>query len=261
MPKLKHELEYLVDSEFPACDDWTAVKWQPFSLRAVAKISGRAFVGTSISRQEAWTETSINFAIHVFMAGIKLSSMPAWLRPVGQYLVTDLGKIKQDIRTAKKMLEPVMEERLKAKDEAAGGAVDNAPDDLIQWFLDTLPENEKADSQVQAELQLVVAAASIHTTNGLLCESMYDLAALPEVQQELYEEAHEVLEVQGGWERKEMMTKLKKMDSFMREAQRLSGNISKFNQPNAQHMKEAILTTLSNCSIIPPQGHEANLPL
>lgn len=257
VPRLKEELEYLVDAEFPACEDWTRVKWQPFSLRAVARVSGRAFVGTSISRQEEWVETSINFAIHVFMAGIKLSCLPSWFRPIGQYLVTDLGKIKKDIRVAKKMLEPVLKERLLRKDECKGVEDPDAPDDLIQWFIDSLSEDEKADAQVQAELQLMVAAASIHTTNGLLCECMYDLAALPEIQKELYEEAHDVLVVQGGWQRKEMMAKLKKMDSFMREAQRLSGNISKsiqplspkYSAPNRVH------------SILPPQGHEAHLPL
>jgi cytochrome P450 len=230
MPQLKDELEYLVDTEFPACTDWTPVKWQPFSLRAVARVSGRAFVGTSISRQEAWMETSINFAIHVFMAGIKISCFPAWFRPIGQYLVSDLGKIKRDTRTAKEMLAPVLAQRLKDREDTSKADASEKPDDLIQWFIESLPEIEKGDPQVQAELQLIVAAAAIHTTNGLLCECMYDLAALPETQQELYEEAHEVLEVQGGWGRKEMMASLKKMDSFMREAQRLSGNISKFTQ-------------------------------
>lgn len=232
VPQLREELEYIIDAEFPACEDWTSVKWQPFSLRAVARVSGRAFVGTSISRQEAWVETSVNFAVHVFMAGIKLSCFPSWLRPFGQYLVTDLGKIKKDIRVAKTMLEPVLKERLRRLDEHKGEEADpDAPDDLIQWFIDSLAEDEKADAQVQAELQLMVAAASIHTTNGLLCECMYDLASLPEIQQELFEEAHEILVVQGGWKRKEMMTKLKKMDSFMRESQRLSGNISKSSPP------------------------------
>jgi cytochrome P450 len=255
VPQLREELEYLVDAEFPVCEDWTCVKWQPFSLRAVARVSGRAFVGTAISRQEAWVETSINFAIHVFMAGIKLSCFPAWLRPVGQYLVMDLGKIKKDIRVAKGMLQPVLEERLRRREECNGQADPDAPDDLIQWFVDSLSEDERADAQVQAELQLMVAAASIHTTNGLLCECMYDLAALPEIQQELFEEAHDVLIEQGGWQRKEMMAKLKKMDSFMREAQRLSGNITSFLRKVMKPISLSDGTRLpAGTSIIAPQA-------
>ena len=79
-----------------------------------------------------------------------------------------------------------------------------------------------------AKLQLILAAASIHTTNNLLTECMYDLAAHPEVQEMLREEAHEVLEVEGGWQKKESMVKLKKMDSFMKEVQRTNGNISEY---------------------------------
>lgn len=223
VPQLKDELEHLVDAEFPECNDWTPIKWQPFCLRAVARVSGRAFVGTGVCRDQKWMDVSTDFAVHVFMAGVKLSCFPSWMRPIGQYLVNDLGKMKQDIKIAKGMLQPVLKERIRERN--AGRQAQE--DDLIQWLIESLPEDEKADVQVQAELQLMIAAASIHTTNGLLCECMYDLAAYPEVQQQLYEEAHQVLELEEGWRRKEMMAKLKKMDSFMREVQRTSGNISK----------------------------------
>jgi hypothetical protein len=56
---------------------------------------------------------------------------------------------------------------------------------------------------------------------------MADLADHPEIQEELRAEAYQILEVENGWARKESMTKLKKLDSFMREVQRLRGNVSK----------------------------------
>ncbi|PHH61223.1 hypothetical protein CDD81_657 [Ophiocordyceps australis] len=224
-PQLKEELNYIIATEFPVCDDWTPVKWHPFALRVVARLSGRAFVGSSISRQERWMDTSINFAIHVFMAGAKLQLFPEWSRPLTQYLVSDLGKIRRDIETAKELIAPVLEQRIRDLDSHG---CEKAPNDLMQWLIEALPREEKADVQIQAELQLVIAAAAIHTTQGLLCECIYDLAAHREIQQELRQEAHKVLELQEGWARKESMPKLKKMDSFMREVLRLRGNIVSF---------------------------------
>ncbi|KAK5995867.1 Cytochrome P450 monooxygenase ATR2 [Cladobotryum mycophilum] len=225
VPQLKGELEFIMASEFPACDDWTAVKWQPFSLRAITRMGGLAFVGPNINRREEWMDVSINFAIHLFMALIKLQCFPEWARPVGQYLVSDLRKMRNDIKIAKKMLQPIIEERIQDMECAS---FQQPPNDLMQWLIESLPQEEKADIQTHAELQLIMAAASIHTTNSLLFECLSDLAANPDVQAELREEAYQVLEVEGGWERKDSMAKLKKLDSFMREVQRLRGNITSF---------------------------------
>lgn len=223
VPRLREELEYILATEFPACEDWTPVKWQPFSLRAITRLSGRAFVGPSLNRDEKWMDTTINFAVHVFTACVKLQFIPEWARPVGQYFVSELRQIRKDIKIAKELLEPILKERLQNMELSNG---ENAPDDMIQWLLEALPKDEKSDLTTQAELQLIIAAASIHTTNNLLCECLCDLAAYPEVQEELRQEAYQILEVENGWERKESLAKLKKLDSFMREVQRLSGNIS-----------------------------------
>jgi cytochrome P450 len=226
IPRLKIELEHIVAEEFPACDDWAPVKFQPFSLRAIARLSGHAFVGPSISRNEDWMKSSIDYAVTVFMAGVKLQFFPQWARPVVQYFVSDLYKIKSEIKKVKGMLKPVLEERLQMRE--LGVPAEERPDDMTEWLIDGLPDDEKADLQVHAELQLILSAASIHTTNNLLCECILDLAAHPEAQTELREEAYQVLEVEGGWARKESMARLKKLDSFMREVQRLRGNITSF---------------------------------
>ncbi|OHW96647.1 cytochrome p450 [Colletotrichum incanum] len=225
VPQLKGELEYVVATEFPECKDWTPVKFQPFALRAIARISGRAFVGPDINRQEQWMDISINFAIHVFVAVVKMQLFPEWARPIAQYGVSELRQIHKDVDRASAMLKPIIEERLR---DLEMPSYENSPDDLIQWLVEALPEDEKMDVRSQAHLQLILAAASIHTTNNLVTDCIYDLAAHPEVQDMLREEAHQVLEVEHGWARKESMAKLKKLDSFMKETQRLAGNITSF---------------------------------
>ncbi len=203
--------------------DWTPVKVQPFALRAIARSTGLVFVGGSINRNEEWMDTSINFAVHVFLAVVKLQFFPAWLRPIGQYLVSDLRRIRQDVSKAKAMLKPVVGERLRDMD--APGY--EKPDDLIQWLLESLPEDERGDLQVLAELQLILSASSIHTTSNLLADCLFDLAVHPDAQEELRQEVLEIFTDEDAWTRKDSMVRLKKMDSFIREVQRLYGNVSK----------------------------------
>jgi cytochrome P450 len=223
-PRLKSELEYVVATEFPACRDWTSVKLQPFIVRAVARMTGRAFVGPDLSRNEEWMDTSINYAVHVFIAAVQLQFFPDWMRPVAQYLVPHLHYVNRDIAAAKRMVQPILEQRLRDMDTPGFEA--EKPDDFCQWLLDSLPEAEKADIQTQAHLQLIVSAAAIHTTTNLAVDCLFDLAAHPDVQEELRKEVYEVLEGEYGWSNKETMSKLKKMDSFMKEVQRFAGNVS-----------------------------------
>lgn len=174
-------------------------------------------------------DTSINFAVHVFLAVVKLQFFPEWTRPVAQYFVSELRQIQRDIVQAKGLLQPVMEERL--RDMGTPGY--EGPDDLCQWLLDALPDGEKRDYQQQVELQLVLSAASIHTTNNLLVDCIFDLATYQDVQDELREEAMAVLTDDAAWARKDSMVRLKKLDSFIKEVQRFAGNVSKFWAPLA----------------------------
>ncbi|KAI0024517.1 ent-kaurene oxidase [Xylariomycetidae sp. FL0641] len=223
-PKLKEELEYILGTEFPACDDWTPFKIQPFMVRTVARLSGRVFVGPAVSRTEAWMDVSINFAITAFIAVIKLQFFPTWMRPAAQYMVSELKTIENDMAKAQAMLTPIIDERI--RDGEAPGY--EKADDFGQWLLDALPEDQKTDYQIQAKIQLLLAASSIHTTSNLTTDCIYDLALHQDMQDILREEVIEVLGDESGWGRKDSMQKLKKMDSFIKESQRLSGNVTSF---------------------------------
>ncbi|KAL8364615.1 hypothetical protein RB595_003755 [Gaeumannomyces hyphopodioides] len=223
VPRMKEDIDNLVATEFPKCDDWTAVKISPFAVRSIVRVGGRAFVGPDVARDEEWAEASVGFCVHVFTAVVKLQVMPAWLRPLGQYLVSDLAKIRHHMTRAKRLMRPVIEQRLRDLDTPGA----DRPDDLIQWLLEALPESERADVDSQVMLQLVLCAASIHSSSNLLVEGIYDLADKPEVQAELRREVEEVF-AKGGWSKRDSIMKLKKMDSFMKEVQRLRGNITGF---------------------------------
>ncbi|KAI1283432.1 cytochrome P450 [Xylaria sp. FL0933] len=221
---LKEEFQYILETEFPACEDWTPFRIQPFMVRAVSRLSGRAFVGSTLSRSEEWMGVSVNFAVTAFIAVTKLQFFPPWMRPVAQYFVSELKTIRTDLAKAQAMLEPLIEERLSNADASAS----ETPDDFIQWLSDALPEEEKRNYFIQAKIQLLLSASSIHTTSNLTTDCIYDLAVHQEMQDVLREEIMEVFEREDAWERKDSITKLKKMDSFIKESQRLSSNITSF---------------------------------
>ncbi len=168
-------------------------------------------------------DVSVNFAITAFIAVTKLQFFPPWMRPVAQYFVSELKTIRKDLAKAQAMLEPLIEERL----SSAGTSGSEKPDDFIQWLSDALPDEEKRNYFIQAKMQLLLSASSIHTTSNLTTDCIYDLAVHQEMQDILREEAMEVFVGEDAWERKDTMTKLKKMDSFIKESQRLSSNVSK----------------------------------
>ncbi|KAI1806390.1 ent-kaurene oxidase [Daldinia bambusicola] len=223
-PQLKEELEHIVATEFPECQEWTPFKIQPFMVRTIARLSGRVFVGPLLNRTEEWMDVSINFAITAFIAVIKLQFFPPWMRPIAQYLVSELRTIRRDLEKAQAMLTPVIEERI--RDAETPGY--DKPDDFVQWLQDALPEEQKTDFYIQGKMQLLLSAASIHTTSNLTTDCIYDLAVHQDMQEILREEAREVFCDDEAWKRKDSMGKLKKLDSFIKESQRLSGNVTSF---------------------------------
>ncbi|KAF3001030.1 hypothetical protein E8E14_005804 [Neopestalotiopsis sp. 37M] len=225
VPRLKSELEFIERTEFQECKDWTAVTVQPFILRAVARLSGRIFVGAELGRTEEWMELSINFAVRAFIAVIKLQFFPTWARPIAKYMVSELRQIDRDVARAQELLKPIIDERLQDEELDPCG---ERPDDFVQWLLDALPQDQKRDYHMQAKLHLILCAAAIHTTSNLATDCIYDLATHPENQSVLRDEAQEVLVDGDGWTRKESMAKLKKTDSFIKESQRLAGNVTSF---------------------------------
>lgn len=168
-------------------------------------------------------DVSVNFAITAFIAVTKLQFFPPWMRPVAQYFVSELTTIRKDLAKAQALLEPLIEERLNNVDTPDS----ERRDDFIQWFSDALPEEEKRDYFIQAKMQLLLSASSIHTTSNLITDCIYDLAVHEDMQDVLREEVIEVFDGEDAWERKDSIARLKKMDSFIKESQRLSGNISK----------------------------------
>ena len=91
---------------------------------------------------------------------------------------------------------------------------------LLSWMIECANGPEQ-DPQHLAHLEIVISLAAIHTSQMNTVHVLYDLAARPEYIEELRSEIRTVAAAEGGWN-KTSYTKLRKLDSFMKESQRFN---------------------------------------
>jgi hypothetical protein len=94
---------------------------------------------------------------------------------------------------------------------------------MIQWLIDN-SNGKGGDLAFQANEHIVMNIAAIHTTGGQLAHTLYDLARYPEYVEPLQEEINQVLGEDGPEAviSKKALFKLTKLDSFLREVQRMN---------------------------------------
>ncbi|KAI0163957.1 cytochrome P450 [Xylariaceae sp. FL1272] len=214
---VQEEVAHVFNTDFPPCDDWTAIDVHEKLLKVVAQASARIFVGYPMCRNEEWLNCSTKFAIDVMTGGEKLKQWHPWLRPIAQYFVPEMTQIRGDHQRALDLLRPELERR--AKD-----AEPQARNDMIEWMFERAKKlgDKSFDRKELANLQMLTATAAIHTTRLAIIHALYDLAARQEYIKPLREEIFEVTKDGEGVLKKQHLTGMKKLDSFMKESQRHS---------------------------------------
>jgi len=113
----------------------------------------------------------------------------------------------------------MVEERL-AKMEEFGDTWDDAPDDMLMWLMSEAKGVEKSLDGLARRL-LIVSFSGVHTTGLTITQVLYRLLSHPEYIEPLRREV-EAAVAEEGWT-KSGMDKMHKLDSFIRETQRLDG--------------------------------------
>ena len=218
IPSLKDELNYAMQVEIPSCDkDWAGVHINDVTIGIVARISARVFVGPDLCRDTKWLHTSIHFTKSLGMTRNLLRLFPAALRPVAARLLPSYWRIYSNLSAAQRMICPIIRERRAAE---ASDPNYEKPNDFLQWMMDEARPGEDHPNDI-AHRQLLVSLASIHTTSMQVSHFIYDICSHPEYFEPIREEIVSVLREDGGF-KKPTLNKLRKMDSFLKESQRLN---------------------------------------
>jgi len=113
----------------------------------------------------------------------------------------------------------MLEERL-AQEKQHGVQWAERPNDLITWLLENMTQDYHRTVFDLVLRILTVNFAAIHTSTITLTQSLYDLAIHPEYVEDMRKEAEAVI-AGDGWT-KVAMQKMRKIDSFLKESQRLN---------------------------------------
>ncbi|RWA15034.1 hypothetical protein EKO27_g73 [Xylaria grammica] len=214
---LVNETVSTVDEVFGQSEAWTTRMIREDMLEVVARVSSRVFLGEALCRNRRWLDIAKTFTVDSFALAFLMRMAPAILRPFAYLALPQSARLRKSVRDAHTMIVPEVKKR-KAAVDAARAAGEKPPKvaDTLGWMYD-IAKGEDLDF-VSGQLSLTMAA--IHTTTESACRALLDICKYPEVAQQLRDE---IIEVVGreGWA-KTTLYKLKLMDSFLRESQRVS---------------------------------------
>ena len=183
----------------------------------------------------------------MFVSLVVLKLFPPWTHHFLSWLLPTTWKGHRYIRNAKKLLVPEICRRRAAAMESTPFEDSN----LLSWMMEIANENE-GDPASLAHLEVVMSLASIHTSQMNAVHCLYDLVARPDYLQPIREEIEQVIKEDGDWAQwqKTAFTKLRKLDSFMRESQR-------WNPPTLLSMHRVMLQDhqLSDGTILSKGAH------
>ena len=235
---VREEIEFALEAEFPldqgdilnfywstylrltlmvkSIDQWTSVKICHSLLHVVAGTTSRAMSGTLLCRDRRWMSTCIGYIENIFITMLTLRLFPRVLHQLISIFLPSSWMTYFYLRRCKKVLIPIIEERLEAQKSPSTAK----PLDLLQCMIEGA-EGDDVQPERLARLLLMVNLAAIHTSSMAIIHAIYDLCEHQEYVKVLREEVDEVLRADGGWQ-KGTHKKLHKIDSFLKESQRFS---------------------------------------
>ncbi|RAL02624.1 cytochrome P450 [Aspergillus ibericus CBS 121593] len=220
MPQLQQELDFALEEELPHCrtDEWVSVNVQDLMARLVGRLSARVLAGRELCRNEEWLSASVHHSGHAFATSMTLRMVPGWMRPIVAPLIPFYWQARSDLATAKRLVGALVERRRVA--EAQQGDAYVKPNDLLQWMMDEAGGDNGTPHKLAHRL-LFVSDASVLTTGILTTHFLLDLCAHPQYLNPLLAEITDVMR-EGGNFQKTMVHKMVRLDSFLKECQRMN---------------------------------------
>ncbi|CAG8953717.1 hypothetical protein HYFRA_00006606 [Hymenoscyphus fraxineus] len=210
-------------------ESWIAIPAQPYALQIVSRLSGRIFVGSELCRQPEYLRTSTMFTADAAMVRNDLQQYNQILRPWVSPFLSSLKRVQVHLQDAKSWMDPVIRDILSNTGEKPKTVAAGSRGAWISWLLKYLPDHEKTSTKLGL-LQMQVSFASLHTTTSATTNALLDLATFPEYVDELREEIEAAIADDGEsidengqlYFTKAAVSKMKKLDSFLKESQRLT---------------------------------------
>ncbi|KAF8270428.1 cytochrome P450 [Lactarius quietus] len=194
--------------------DWVKVPIMKTMQHVVSATSNRVFVGAPLCRDQNYLDLNVNFTIDVIKNSTILKMFPKLLRPIVARVICG---VPSQIRQVEEFIRPIVEERT-AKMEEFGENWDDKPNDMLMWLMSEAKGAERSLEGFAVRM-LAVNFAAIFTTSFAITGVLYHLLSNPEYIEPLRRDV-ETAVAEEGWT-KAGMDKMLKIDSFLRESQRI----------------------------------------
>ncbi|KAF1951236.1 cytochrome P450 [Byssothecium circinans] len=216
---LQIELDFAFEEELPACEDWKDTKIYPLVIRIVARLIVRVMVGPELCRNEEYLRMSIDFTVNCLLVSRFLAWCPIPLRPIVKYFTPGYQALRRQERLAERLLGPILHQRLQCQHNSTA----EKPCDMLQWLIDARPEGSVCDARYLAIAQLNASLAAIHSTAIVVTNAIFDLASRPAYFEPLRTELQSLMQGTSNAKMNNInILELKKLDSFLKESQRLN---------------------------------------
>ncbi|EAU87973.1 cytochrome P450 [Coprinopsis cinerea okayama7 len=216
MEEIRDEFVQAVSDVMSIGTEWSSFKVHKSLLPIISRTTNRFFVGLPLCRNEEFCRIQESLTVHLVAAGTFLNLLPAPFRPIVGKLIT---KFPSANRKIEKHLAPLFQERMEM-DAKHGRKWEGRPADVISWLLDAAPDHRRNLEDLSGRV-IALNIAAIHTTSVVLCNTLFELAARQEYFAPLRSEVEDAINTYG-WT-KEATTKMRKVDSFIRESSRVTG--------------------------------------
>ncbi|KAH8113856.1 cytochrome P450 [Phellopilus nigrolimitatus] len=197
-------------------DEWVSRPGLDTVMQVVCRASNRVFVGLPLCRDKDYIDLNIRFTVDVIKASYTINLFPDFMKGlVGEFLTS----VPASTRRGQKHLRPHIEHRLRQYEEHGKDWPDK-PNDMLSWLMDEA-EGEQRTVEALTQRILTLNFAAVHTSSMSFTHALFHLAARPEYIAPLREEIEHVVKAEG-WSRT-ALAKMPRLDSFLREAQRVNG--------------------------------------
>ncbi|KAF8521636.1 cytochrome P450 [Hysterangium stoloniferum] len=201
----------------PVTSDWRGIRVIEAATNMICRSSNRIFVGAPLCRDPEYVKLNVQFALHITVAAHIIRLFHRFLKPL---VVRFLTNVPGSIKKASGHLVPLIEERQR-KIEVHRNDYPDKPNDLLSWLMDEAEGQERTPKNLTLRM-LIVNFSAIHTPQWCaFSNALFELAARPEYVQPLRKEVERIVSEEGWC--KEAMSRMVKLDSFIKESQRMRG--------------------------------------
>ncbi|KAK0212142.1 cytochrome P450 [Desarmillaria ectypa] len=234
---VQDEIEAAFRENIPMTEDWIEVPAYQTILQIVCRTTNRMFVGLPLCRNPDYLKLNIDFTINAFICARIINLFPSFMKPIVGSIITPR---RQAMAKTEKFLAETIQERL-LQEKIHGKDWPGKPNDMLSWLLDATNDDEERRTVRNLSARMILTnVAAIHTTSNTFTSALYALAAHPEYVEMLRTEVESVIKEEG--KTKAAMSKMNQLDSFLKESQRLYGDLGVFAMRRVVRKKDFVFS-------------------